>query len=478
MRNAKSGGMMMTGRRFRYAERVAGLTLVMLVAGLCLPSLAVAEKIEYAFPDDPGVVQEPGMMQIINKFRDSMGWGQNTINRDDGSTLIVVSGIGTISAPRESSAFVGSRQNAFDKAMLQAKKKLVELQEVQISGELESHYSEPSEKRQQQEIERKRREGLAIEAAGEAAEAKQESGSDADSVAAAASMQLVRNEVDKRLRELGYDPSKPVDEQKLRKVTQQESFKKVVEATAKARVVGLQPFKIFENYNDGEQGQIGVVAVWSPKLSATAKAIYSGDPSSLPRNEQSNPSFSEQVPSDPRVLLSTFGVRQVIGPDGEYGVLSFAQSAPRNDNRRSLNAAVKKATLNARFYIRQFAGEVASVETAQRNSETATSFANGMESYEYDESYQETIRTKAEAINISGTRVIKQWSGSHPISGNPVAGVVMLWTPSGAEAAGSIEREMNRSSSNASGDGGTTQDDSPYEGEYDGSSDAADTDAF
>lgn len=475
--------MMMTGKVFAHNRWLPGVRGLALVVGLLLSGNVLAEKVEYAFPDDPGVTKEPGMMQILSNIRSDMGWDDSIINRKDGSTLIVVTGIGTVSAPRKSPAFVGSRQNAFDKAMLQAKKAFVELQEVNISGELESFYAEPSVARQEKENERKRREGLAIEAAGRTAQAraeeiKQQSDSEAVATAADEGMKLVREEVEKRLRDLGYDPSKPVDQQTLEKVTQKESFKKLIRSTAKARVVGLQPFKVIENYTDGGQGEVGVIAVWSPKLSATAKAIYSGDLSSIPNSDRSKPAFKEQVPSDTRVLLSTFGVRQVIGPNGEYGVLGFAQAAPRAGNRRAINAAYNKAKLSAMFNVRQFAGEIASVETQQRNSETATSFSDGMESYEYDDSYQEKIRAKAEAINISGMRVVKYWNGEHPITGAPVAGAVVLWTPSGAQTANSVKNEMKKSSSPAASTGGTRTEENPYEGEYRGASEAADMDAF
>ena len=475
--------MMMIGDNDRVKIRLPRFGFVGFVFFLLIPISASGEKVEYAFPDDPGVVKEVGMMSILSDFREKMGWRSNIIERKDGSTLMVVSGIGTVSAPRKSPAFVGSRQNAYDKAMLDAKKELVELMGTNISGQIKSHYSEPSSARQQEKIEQRRSEGLAVEAAGNAARARANSmnkGAESEGERAEVNqgMRLVQQKVDQRLRELGYDPSKPVEEQALRKVTQEESFNKLVRATAKSRIVGLQPFKIFENYNEGEQGEVGVVAVWSPKLAATAKAIYSGDLSNIPRSEQGKAPFEEQVPDDKKVLLSTFGVRQVIGPDGEFGVLSFAQSAPRNMNRRSINSAYEKAKLNAMFNIRQFAGEVASVETVQSKTETAKSFSDGMESYQYDNSYQQTIRAKAKEINISGMRTVKYWDGVHPISDKPVAGAVVLWTPSGAQKSQAMQEKMEGSPSSSSKRKEQRTAEDPYKGEASGSSEKADMDAF
>lgn len=449
--------------------------------GLTL-NIAYAEKIEYVFPDDPGVVSEPGMMQVLSQFRSQMGWNETVMTRDDGSTLMVVSGIGVVNAPRSSASFVNSRQIAFDKAMLGAKAELVEILGTSISGQLKNTYSEPSQARQEEEIRRRKNEGLALESAERMAQAragdmKANAASGTESAAIDEAMNLVKIALDDRLQELGFDPDQPVDQQTLQKVTQEEDFQKLIRATAKSRVAGLQPFKVFENYNEGEQGEVGVVAVWSPKLAATAKAIYSGNLNLLPKMDVSKKPFDQQVPSETSVLLSSFGAKQVIGPNGEVGILAFGQAAPRHNNRRSLNAAYEKAKLEAMFNIRQFAGEVAAVETMRETSETATSFANGMEDYQYDEAYQQTIESKAEEIQISGMSTVKFWNSTHPISKSPVAGAVVLWNPSSVKSAQDVESSMSNKGVNQSG--GPQRDSDPYGGgEYSGSSPAADLDAF
>lgn len=466
----------------RITGKLSGLSLAGLIALSLLINTAHAEKIEYAFPDDPGVVSEPGMMEVLSKFRSQMGWNESVIEREDGSTLMVLSGIGVVNAPRSSANFVNSRQIAFDKAMLDAKAQLVEILGTSISGQLKNSYSEPSQARQSEKLERQRNEGLMLESAERMAQAKagdmkENANSQAESTAIDEAMNIVELALDNRLKDLGFDPNQPVDQQTLQKVTQEEQFQKLIRAAAKSRVVGLQPFKVFENYNDGEQGEIGVVAVWSPKLAATAKAIYSGNLNLLPKMSASKKSFDQQVPDETRVLLSSFGAKQVIGPNGEVGILAFAQAAPRHNNRRSINAAYEKAKLAAMFNIRQFAGEVAAVESMRETSETATSYADGMEDYQYDEAYQRTIEAKAEEIKISGLSTIKFWNGTHPISQSPVAGAVVLWNPSTATAAQGVENSMNNAGTTP--DSGIQRDADPYGGgEYSGSSPAADLDSF
>jgi hypothetical protein len=471
--------------RYQGKNNMLKMVKLCLIGSLLFSSLvAQAERVEYNVPDDISLVEGPDMMQFLEEYKSSKGWHEMKITRKDGSSMIVVKGIANVSAPRTSPNFIASRQIAFDKAMLQAKKELVEFLETEISGELTSYFSEPSEKRQEEELIQRQREGLVLESAKDVAGAAAEdvgifSKFKVGKVASDKAKDLLIYEANLKLKELGYDPNKPVDEQTLRKITQSDKFSKSISSVAKSRVVGLQAFKVFENHGSGKKGEIGVIAIWSPKLNAVANAIYSGDMSFIPPAKKGKKPFKDQIPQNPEVLMSTFGARQFIGEDGGYGVMAFAQVGPKSNNSRSINAAYNKAKLNAMFMIRQFAGEVASVQVDQSQDESTTKYADKMEAYEYDESYQELIKSNAEAINISGLQTLKSWKAIHPLTKTPVVGSVVLWTPSGYETAVDLKKDMNtKPKKNISNGSSSTVVESPYGGEYGAASDEADEDAF
>ncbi|MBA4723525.1 MAG: hypothetical protein U9Q93_15645 [Pseudomonadota bacterium] len=421
---------------------IAGAALLTLVA-----APALAQPVEYTLPDADALASAPSMMGTLSEYRDQLGWSDNLVRRADGSSLYVFNGIAMIAAPVGSPAFMTSRQNAFDKAMLQAKKAMAEYMAVEIGGELEAIYSEPSQARQEMEAARRREEGLQLEASGRMAnDAADEIAADSNSLtltsAAEETRVLLQRRIDARLRELGYDPDQPVDQQVLKKITSDAGFRKQTRTLAEQRVVGLQPLRVFEQVEAGGPRELGVVAVWSPKLNATAHAIYSGDGVRLPKAENAGKSFQAQIPEDEAVLMSTFGARQVIGPEGQYAVMSFAQAAPRAKSTRSLQAAYNKAKQAASFGIRQFAGEIALAETRLDTRESTTTYDDGTAVTEYDESYQERIHAQAKTLSISGLRVLKNWQARHPATGQLVVGTVMLWTPDSGANARALERSI------------------------------------
>lgn len=449
-------------------KSLAGMALLVVVA-----APAMGQSVEYTLPEAEALASAPSMMGTLSDYRDGLGWSDNLVRRADGSRLYVFQGVATITAPAGSPAFIASRQNAFDKAMLQAKKNMVEYMSTDIGGELVSRYAEPSRAREALDAERRREEGLQLEAAGRVAdqaagEMAQRSSSPTLTSAADETRALLHHRIDARLKELGYDPARPVDEQVLKQVTAEEAFRKQVRTLAEQRVAGLQPLRVFEHAEAGGPRELGVVAVWSPKLGATARAIFRGEGGRLPKADRAGKPFGQQLPEDESVLLSTFGARQVIGPQGQYAVMSFAQAAPRAGGTRALQAAYNKAKQAASFGIRQFAGEVALAETLRQTREAETTYDDGTVIADFDEEYQERVRTKASTLSISGLRTLKTWQAKHPASGQLVVGTIMLWTPGGGAGAQALERGIRRPEASA-----------PARGEgFSGAGQEADLDAF
>ena len=90
---------------------------------------------EYDIPTDNSVLMAPNAMDSIYDFLGSKNWneGQNFKNRDakTGQFFLAV-GSASILERRDSKNYIGSRNNAFDRAFLQAKKSMVEFLEAEI----------------------------------------------------------------------------------------------------------------------------------------------------------------------------------------------------------------------------------------------------------------------------------------------------------------------------------------------------------
>ena len=196
----------------------------------------------------------------------------------------------------------------------------------------------------------------------------------------------------------------------------------------------------FEGVPAGEKGQIGVVAVWSPKLQAMARSLSLGG--KLPSGVGKRP-IKDQIPADKEVLLSTFGVQQKIDENGNLVLIGFGQAGAVSDSPTSANAARNKAKMQAMAAIREFAGESVAVETAALNAESVEEFENAAESYEDVSAYRQNVEAVAKSLKISGIATMKNWECRHPLTGKTIYGAVCSWSPDSAARAQSMKRSMD-----------------------------------
>ena len=236
----------------------------------------------------------------------------------------------------------------------------------------------------------------------------------------------------------------------------------------------MQVMCSFEGVPSGKKGEIGVVAIWSPKLQAMARSISRGG--KLPSGVGKRP-IKEQIPADRKVLLSTFGVQQKIDENGNLVLVSFGQAGAVTDSPQSANAARNKAKMQAMAAIREFAGESVAVTTDAINAESVEEFENAAESYEDVSAYSQKVKAVAESLKISGIATIKNWEAKHPLTGRMVYGVVCAWSPESAVRAQSMKRTMDAAAS-GTGAGANSRPVANPNGSLQGQGASADEDAF
>jgi hypothetical protein len=358
----------------------------------------------------------------IDDFLSSKGFSEG-LNDKNGKEIFIATGVNVIQAPRNSPAYMRSRVNSFDKAMMEAKRQMTEYIRISIQTEAVSDYSEgesPDSRKQK---------------ASKAAAAQVEPGMFEKTSA------LVNAKLDKLLEDEGVDMSKPVPEETLQKVLTSDVFEKFTKTVASARIVGMQSWKVFEQSPDGDKGEIGVIAVYSDKLHMMANALFGGKTSVLPQGAPREP-IVDQIPKNLDVLLTTFGVQQKTDENGNLALVSFGQGVPRTNSKRSLSSAYDKAKMNAMSALRSFAGEIATVEAELNQFESVKEFENGMEEYQNEEYYRQKIKTQADALKFSGIHKIHRWKSTHPLTNQQVVGVVIYWSPDSAAQAGAIGNKM------------------------------------
>ena len=116
---------------------------------------------------------------------------------------------------------------------------------------------------------------------------------------------------------------------------------------------------------------------------------------------------------------------------GEISVLSYAQEGIEGSTGEQI--AFQTAKLRAERAIIQLRQENLDVVQASSNQEISTEFTDGMVDY-YSESKNSSRVAAAAQGTLKGSAVVKRWKGLH-LNQKPFIGVVVAWTPSGAELA-------------------------------------------
>jgi hypothetical protein len=204
------------------------------------------------------------------------------------------------------------------------------------------------------------------------------------------------------------------------------AFCKMIETEANQYILGMQSLCSFEHTPAGKNGQIGVIAVWSPKLQQMAEAISTGK---MVATGMPQKTLQEQIPADPLVLMTTFGIQQKLDEKGNLVLVAFGQDGAVRDTDRAADAATRKAQMNAQAAIREFAGENIAVNSVKSDAEDITEFNNAAREFANDSRFEEKIRTVASRMEISGISTFKRWQVKHPITGQTVYGVVCIWSP-------------------------------------------------
>ena len=364
-------------------------------------------------------IEEKDVDAMMDEYISSKGWVEGLNTKADGSKFFIAKGSGVIQAPKNSQSYIDSRVNAFNKAMLEAKKAMVEYLGVDIATDTAKEYAE----------------GSAVNPPpANAEEALVQELADKGK-------KLLLAKINAELEKQGIDPAKDPAAAKaaLGKQLNSEKYRKMITSIARAKVLGLQACCTFEGTPANDKGEIGVVAIWSPKLQAMANSLVTGAP--VPQVGAKRP-IAQQISNDPATLISTFGVQQKIDETGDLVLVGFGQAGAISDSKMSGKAAQTKARQNAMAAIREFAGEQVAVATDTLNAETTEEFEKGAEAYENESAMKEKIAATAAKMKIAGIAPLRNYKYKHPINGKTVYVVALTWCPKQAGQAGLLRKIM------------------------------------
>lgn len=366
----------------------------------------------------------------------SKGWQLGENYKKSGDMYFVQIGSGIIQAPPGHKNYINSRQNAYTKAMLDAKGNIISSLSITIEREIKLQVKEG-----QFSSERNK------PSTGKAAAIWDKT------------LSLLNSELDARLKENGVIDSTDAEQQRKAKEIAQntlnsESFQDSIKTAAAMRLKGVRRVFVNESIKKGKQGEICVVALYSSKTMELADAIVSGELSRAPKGKPGKPLKSQlpnwKSPTGVRQLMNTYGTEMRRDEDGVYHLIAYAQSGTATSSKMSSSIALNKATTRAMAELATFAKESAKLTEALESAEKSSELTGNTVNYESQEAYQKDLSSVTSPINFSGAKRIGQWAAKHPVTDQIIVGSIVEWSTKSASAAQQTKHALY----NTSGSGG------------------------
>jgi len=382
------------------------------VSAMFAPAVAFANEDLLDLDAEVELELEPieGISSVCDDHVEAKGWN------DPGKPFSVSVGTGIVGVEPGHANYINERQNAYDKAVLDAKGGILEALRAKVTREVASRLFA----------------GKFPPAATPEGEAASMDRRDLSS-AFEKSLELAHRELDKELERTA--PPAPATAEEADAIVERiggEAFENVVNTLSSEMMIGVSRAFVAETSRKGMKGEVCVVVVTSENLRNVARAMVSQDARYLPPAKPGKP-LSQHIP-DPKTkkglmeLLTSYGVQIVRDENGDYAVIAYAQAGAKSSSQLMLKAAKEEALARAQGDLRSFMGEIALKTKASQNYASYEELADGSEIYEGGSALDVAIRSASSALDIVGAKP-KYWGVKHPVSKQPIAGVILVWTP-------------------------------------------------
>ena len=367
-------------------------------------------------------------------------WQEISTNKNGEKQYYIV-GVGTVSAPLQSSAFADSLQNASTKALLDAKTKFSSILNQEIISEIivdvKQQYSEgspPDILQGEDEIKKNK---------------------EYDDLSYLEKMKLLVNQQldklidDETKNSFNDGVSKSNDEieelsNKLEDILNQEVMSDVIKTKTSADVRGMiVKYGHFNaNAKINKRPEVCIVVKWSPGSLRMADAIATNNFKVLKSNKKKRP-LKDQIPVNAvqekdfqgyMKLLGSFGTYLMRDENGDLNVVSFAVEGMKSNTPQSEMIARQQAITKANRQIVQFLNESVELNTKTATTESLTEFKDGLQDYYFEENHESRQTASAQAT-ISGVQTLGTYKGMHFLNQKPLVGAVTYYNPSAAEGA-------------------------------------------
>ncbi len=361
------------------------------------------------------------------EFLREKGWTEGS---NDGGRFYVIMASAGFAAPAGSEGWDIARSNAFNLALLTAKRGMADYLSQQVAAFMGSAYSEST-----------------------AAQTFTDPASAAPSDNAASGVAVATAEaVNADLKSKGVDPAKNPEAaaQAAKRIVADAAFVSAVQAMARAEVAGLQAYRTFEG-KGGPHGSVTVICVFSDKGMQLRDALIGlGDPPTKAPGPRIG-DWAEEM--GPEALLFSFGTQARTNEDGELVLVGFGQANPAAANARSVDAAKRKAQLAAVGAMRQYLGELVTTSSDMMQAESLQEYSDKSQDYANESAFNDRIASEAKSLDMPGILPAYQWKSRHPLLENDTVGVVLVMSVSEALKANKLRERLAATAASQGGRG-------------------------
>ena len=370
--------------------------------------------------------------------------GQNF--KPNGDEFWMQTGQAQISGPVGGENYINERMNAYEAAVLDAKRKILAGMKVEVAREVSYQLLGPEQKE-------------ALKAAAPEVDkqkiAQYEDKRDFSS-AVMKSLELLNRELDQKLEETEPAVLEPAPvsldqavEQKKRKVGVR--FSDTINASAMSQLYGIRRIFVLDNSPKGSdiKGTVCVAVVYSETTRRIADAMHAQDPSLLPATNQPGPPLAMQIPdkSTPEgltALVTTMGVDSRVDENGNYWLISYAIAGPAVEGNTAAQLAARQmAYERARAGLRTYMGEIATMKSLTDLKSKTDVFGKGDEAYTFNNNFDYQVKSASESASLVGAVDGEEFAATHPETGNEVIGAYVMWSSSTMAGAKKEFKDMN-----------------------------------
>ena len=409
------------------------------------PGLDVDSGDEAVFADSPGDEAREWLDErCSNPKKRCLEEGFNQPEKEGQSTVYLAIGTGYSTMPNSAQQIHNARQNAYSKAMLNAKAEFVKSLGTDITVSMQNINKENT----MPDVDPT---AIVNEAL------KKNTGAIADMNEFDKIKKLINLKLNKSLKENGYDENAEIEEKKkiVSKVLNSDVFESSMQQSAQGFLSGFQTWKTFENGDPGDKNEITVVAIWSDKLATLASHMKNYNPNTFPIKKGKTKTLKEQIPlNNAGVLRRTFGARMYYNEKGEMSVVAFGHQSPQREGKKKLlQNACKKARGKANAQLTLFVNEsVYFGDTLVEKDAEGTQVVDGQEQ-EFaflGQDWEETIKAQGAIKDAKFARLAQKVVPADNTFNASACIVAVAWSPENERGAQSVTDSKNQSTSSTS----------------------------